>query len=116
MSLPDIDLEKFEQQMKIQAKLYLAKVEKGRMEPQNYRSILLRLTGYSFDKLDTIERINQARSLVEIELCRERKRARMRHFEYDLNRHIALHQARKTLNEFLQTKKPATSAGLLVWD
>jgi len=94
-------IERMEQRLRDEARRFLRSMHEARMKPHNAESILVRLTGKCFDNLAKISQIRIARTEVKAALMRERKKARTKHRDYDINRHIALHQANKSLDEML---------------
>ena len=96
------DTDDMECRLRKDAKKFLQSMHEARLKPHNSESILLRLTGKRFDDLQNFSQIRFARSEVETALMRERKKAKMKHRDYDLNRHIALHQAKKSLDDMAQ--------------
>jgi len=72
----------------------------------NLASILLRLTGFQFNldgRFSDRAKMREAKSALDKALFVERKKARMKRWDYDANRHIALHQARKRLEDLFAT-------------
>ena len=70
-----------------------------KVNSHNLGSILMRLTGRKFEDFSNIPQLQKAIIAVEKALFTERKKARMKRFDYDFNRHIAMHQANKALVE-----------------
>ena len=103
MTQRELNVVKLEKDLRQQARNYLAAIDRGQMQPHNAESILVRLTGCKFKELVLAHQIQQATSKVEVALLRERKKARLKHYDYDLNRHIALHQAKNSLKQMRET-------------
>lgn len=101
MEINDKGIRKMERCLRDEARRFLRSMHEARMKPHNAESILLRLTGRCFDNLAEHSQIRFAISEVKAALMRERKKARMKHRDYNLNRHIALHQAKKSLDEMV---------------
>ncbi|MCF6320977.1 MAG: hypothetical protein L3J32_04325 [Rhizobiaceae bacterium] len=93
------DIKTMQLNLNKEAKEFVKKASLSRPADYNTESILLRLTGYKFDNLTSTEQISKAKMAVAHALLCERKKARMKRFDYDLNRHIALHQAGKRLDD-----------------
>jgi len=92
-----INIKKMEFNLKAQAKAFVARVQCAGFSDHNAESTLFQLTGTRFKKLSNQSEIDTARYAIEKALLCERKKARLKRQDYDLNRHIALHQARKRL-------------------
>jgi len=79
----------------------------------NLASILLRLTGLQINldsRFSDRASMKEAKCALDKALFVERKKARMKRWDYDANRHIALHQARKRLDDLFATA-PITGPG-----
>ena len=97
MAQTEIDLSKLESELKAQAKHYVKQLQGHTFENHNSQSILLRLTGMRFCDLENPAQLEAATNAVKNALATEAKRSRMGRYNYDPNRHIALHQALKSL-------------------
>ena len=99
MSQNDVILKSFEGELRKRARHTIETLRDAKMRRHNFQSILLRLTGLRFEDLMTKSQLALAKNAIECALLRERKKARQKHYDYDLNRHIALHQAKLTLEK-----------------
>ena len=97
MAHAEINLNKLEAELKNQAKNYVKRLHASTFDNHNSQSILLRLTGMRFCDLKNPVQLEAAANAVKNALASEAKRSRMGRYNYDPNRHIALHQALKSL-------------------
>ncbi len=97
MAQAEINLSKLEAELKNQASNYVKQLHAHTFENHNSQSILLRLTGMRFCDLENSIQLETATKAVKNALATEAKRSRMGRYNYDPNRHIALHQALKSL-------------------
>lgn len=96
-----------------QAANFVSKANTGTDPNYNLASILLRLTGQQFNldgRFSERPKMKEAKCVLDKALFVERKKARMKRWDYDANRHIALHQASKRLDD-LFAMAPITSTG-----
>ena len=63
----------------------------------NFSSIILSLTGLVVEDFSKISQVNIAKAALEKALSTEQKKARMSRYDYEPNRHVALHQAYKKI-------------------
>lgn len=90
---------KTDEDLNLWAQSSVIKTHEARFDHHNALSILFGLTGYRFSDLSDGNQQIRARKAVRKALELERKRARLGRCEYDVNRHISLFQANKTLIE-----------------
>ena len=97
MNPTERSLKKIENELSRQAAAFVKLSHRGECYDHNLSSILLRLSGQQIGELPSCQQIQSTIGRIEKELFLERKKARMKRVDYDVNRHIALHQAAKAL-------------------
>lgn len=97
MDHQQMDIAGIELKLRKQAVAFLTTTKQAKFQNYNSESILVRLTGRRFGEIVSSEQICSAKASIESALLSERKKARLKRYDYDLNRHIALHQAMKSL-------------------
>jgi len=98
------DYRTMHQNLKNEAKEFIRQPSPVTPVEHNAASILFRLTGCKYENLNSNIQITKAKSAVAHALLCERKKARMKRYDYDFNRHIALHQIGKRLENLNESK------------
>ena len=113
MTQLEINLNKLESELRIQANNFVTQLHGHTFENHNSQSILLRLTGRRFDDLKDPTQLDTASNAVGKALAAEAKKSRTGRYNYDPNRHIALHQAIQTLKSMKNRRDERTDIGEL---
>ncbi|MEZ5872383.1 MAG: hypothetical protein R3D32_11210 [Nitratireductor sp.] len=106
---PSGEMNLMAQKLADEARQHVSRMMAARHGENGFASVILALTGISASMAEMREQSAVRERVVkglQLALVRERGKARVGSRRYDFNRHVALHQALRTLGEIVNCRCP----------